>query len=62
MISSTARIELRIRALELAINTHVDYKLYPLPGTTDNRTVRIIEAAESFESFLLGELEEGEAR
>lgn len=56
MIRMEARIELRIRALELAVNTFVDYKLYPLPGTDDVRTARIVDAAKSFEAFLLGEV------
>lgn len=62
MISTGAQIELRIRALELAVNTYVDYKMYPTQGQIDSRTARIVDAAKSFEAFLFGELEEGEAR
>lgn len=62
MISTGAQIELRIRALDLAVNTYVDYKMYPTQSQIDSRTARIVDAAKSFEAFLLGELEEGEAR
>lgn len=60
MIRPADAIEVRIRALELAVNTHTDYKLYPLPGAEDLRTKRIVDAAKSFEAFLLGEVTEEE--
>jgi hypothetical protein len=50
------QVELRIRALELAANTYMDNKMYPLSGQTDARTARIVDAAKSFEAFLLGEV------